>query len=359
MNRAVEKTPIPKYRQLVERYQSQIESGELQPGDRLPSLKEMSAQQGLSRPTVEKAYAFLEREGLIEKLHGAGVFVRQPRSRSTQGVIGLSGDGFNFAGNSHYWGQILGGAREAAANAGVQLLILDSASYDGWEKADGVLVCDWDDKRKPRKKLPGLPIVSLMTPIPGTASVVADDHGATYSATEHLIQLGHRRIGFLHGYENALMRNRISGYQKALQDNGIRARKDWMRCLRGHYDVGARFTTEARKNMLLWLRDGWNELGCTALLCHNDETATGVIETLTQAGFRVPEDVSVFGFDGTEYCELVRPRLSSVEIPLREIGAAGVELLLQQIEAERLFDTHRVLPTRLQMRETTLAAPHS
>ena len=116
---------------------------------------------------------------------------------------------------------------------------------------------------------------------------------------------------------------------------------------------GDQIVTAAREAMQQWIDDSWKETGCTALLCHNDETALGAIQALQAAAINVPHDVSVVGFDGTNFCELTTPKLSSVKVPLREIGATAVELLLQQIEADTVRDDHKVLPMALQQRESS------
>jgi DNA-binding LacI/PurR family transcriptional regulator len=336
----------------------QIASGQWKPGERLPSYNETRAIHGVHTATMEKVYAQLETEGLIVRRRGSGTFVAEPVKAAAcgTGMLGLSGRGFSFEEYSPYWAHLQGGVREAAARAGLQVLLLDPQNSRGWEKADGVLVCDWNDPRVPRKLVPGMPVVSLMTPVPGLASAYADDEGGARQATELLIELGHRRIGYLHAYaDHAVVQQRLQGYRAALSAAGIQPQQKWARCMRGRYHAGQRFTTEARKNMLLWLRDGWQKLGCTALLCHNDEAATGVIDALHEAGIKVPEDVSIIGFDSTEYCDLVKPMLTSVHVPLREIGAAGVELLLQQITQENVCDLHKVLSTQVRERETTSA----
>ena len=360
MNYLDSKSNTPKYWQLAERFRKQLKNGALKPGDRLPTLNEMRDDHKISRTTVEKAYGLLERDGLIERLHGSGVFVSQPRKGSTQGIIGLSGAGFNFSDYSPYWARLLGGAREAAAREKMQLLILEADSALGWEKADGVLVCDWHTLRIPRNHIADLPVVSLMTPVEGMASVIADEENGALIATRHLLQLGHRRIAFLHGEKDSLTpERRLQGYRQALQEADIYPHRNWTCSLRGIYKVGARFTIEAQRIMAQWLAEGWNSLGCTAILCHNDEAALGVMQALGEVGMRVPDDVSVMGFDGTEFCDLVSPRLSSVEVPLREIGARGVELLLKQIEADEVSDEQRVLPTQLRERESTAAPSHN
>ena len=356
-----ERSDVPKYRQLSDQFRERIRSGALRPGDQLPPLNEMRDTHGISRPTVEKAYSLLEQDGLIERLHGAGVFVKHVRrtrtaARRKSGIIGLSGAGFGVSGYSTYWSTLLGGAREAASQADMQLLLLDPAKSQGWEKVDGVLVCDWNDSRVPRRELPGLPLVSLMTPIEGIASVCADDAGGIRLSMEHLLGQGHRRIAYLHtSGEFGVTQSRIDAYRQSLADAGIQVDERWLLMLGGNYYYGADFTREAHIDVGRWLRGNWAELGCTALLCHNDETAVGAIRAFAEAGMRVPHDVSVMGFDGTEFCNVVSPPLSSIGVPLREIGQTAVELLLSQIDSGTANDTHRVLKTTLQPRESTAA----
>ena len=303
-------------------------------------------------------YAKLESEGLIVRRRGSGTYVAEfskPASKAT-GIIGLSGKAFRFNGYSPYWAQLQGGAHQAATKAGRQLLILEPTRSQGWEKADGVLICDWNDNLKPRKDLPGLPQVSLMTSIEGIASVTADDYAGMRLATEYLVSLGHRKISYLHGESlSQIVHNRLTAYQDVLKKSGITPDPSWTRFIPGKYDYGVHISKYAALAMSRWLKSGWSTLGCTALLCHNDEAAVGAIQALSEKGIRVPQDISVMGFDGTEYCDLVSPRLSSVEVPLREIGAQAVELLLQQIKADEVSEEHRVFPTRLRIRESTAA----
>jgi LacI family transcriptional regulator len=354
-----------KHIHVTEQFRARILTGELKPGDRLPSYNQVRTQFGVHTNTMEKVYAKLEAEGLIVRRNGSGTYVApwfeghaQRAKHKGHGIIGLSGAGFHFRSYSSYWAQVMGGAREVADRAGMHLMMLDAASPQGWEKADGVLFCDWDNHRVPRKRPPGLPLVSMMTPLPGIASVTANEESGTFQATQHLISLGHRRIAYLHAHEEAYIGHaRLTGYRKALKAAGIRPLKSWTKRMRGRYDVGTKFTSTARNNMLLWLRDDWKHLGCTALLCSNDEAAVGVIDALKQHNIRVPEDVSVVGFDGTQLCDLVSPRLSTVEVPLRDIGAVGVEMLLKQISNDALSDQHRVLPVRFKARQTTAGVP--
>ena len=95
----------------------------------------------------------------------------------------------------------------------------------------------------------------------------------------------------------------------------------------------------------------------------NDETAIGVIAALQDAGLRVPEDVSVVGFDGTEIARYHRPRLTTVKVPLEEIGTRGFELLMQQVErplgeiGPERPRARLLLSTQLQIGQSTAPSP--
>jgi len=107
--------------------------------------------------------------------------------------------------------------------------------------------------------------------------------------------------------------------------------------------------------MCAWLREGWLETGCTAILVQNDIAAIGVIQMLQKEGIRVPEQVSVIGFDGTELCDLISPRVSAVALPFEQIGAKAMEMLNQQIAGEQSSPQVIMLPVDLREGESVAA----
>ena len=112
--------------------------------------------------------------------------------------------------------------------------------------------------------------------------------------------------------------------------------------------------------MKAWLSesDDWSKIGCTALLCHNDDVAIGAMQALNAAGLKVPDDVSVVGFDGTEVGEYSSPQLTTIEVPLQQMGKVAIGLLQKQIEVDEVIVGHKVLPTQLRVRESTSAPSH-
>jgi DNA-binding LacI/PurR family transcriptional regulator len=361
---------IPKYLQLAEQLRQQIESGTLQPNDRLPSFPQLRAQHGVTNSTVEKVYSLLERDGLIERQPSRGTFVASRKiepdasRKSAHATIGISGLGFTFAGYSSYYGRMLRGVQKTTQYEQDQLMLLDHNSLKGWGKIDGVLLCDYVAVDVLHSLPEGLPRAFLVAPLPGMAGVSADDYSGGRQATEHLLELGHRVISYLHSPDPVLIPQRLAGYRDALQSAGVQARPDWTHCLLRSaaltYDYGADFVRVGRESMREWLRAGWKELGSTAILAHNDEVALGVIEALREAGLKIPNDVSVVGFDGTEVGIYSTPRLTTIEVPLQRIGVAATEMLLDQIRGQALAGRpveHRVLPVHLKVRESTAPPP--
>jgi len=338
---------------------SQIQSGHLRVGERLPTFIQLQQQFGMTSPTVNRAMIALEQQGLVERKRGSGVYVSNGKNmkRPRHSIIGLAGFGFQFGGRSSYWTTLLEGIREEAARHEAQIMLLEWNSPVGWEKADGVLICDWSSQFTLRHVPPSLPCVSVMVEVEGMASVVADDYAATLAATRHLLDLGHRRIAFLHGPAKSATARRLGAYRDALREKGIKPLKGWERLLAWEKEP-ENFVRAGEEIMGRWLKDDWNKIGCTALLCQNDATAVGAAAALSGAGIKVPNDVSLVGFDGSEIGEYSSPRLTTVEVPLREIGARAVEILSRQIEADQVSIEHQILPTQLRVRESTTAPSH-
>jgi DNA-binding LacI/PurR family transcriptional regulator len=355
--RSAIRTKTPKYRALTEHLREQVARGELQPGDRLLSFAEMSAEFGATPTTVTRVYAALEQEGLIVREPGRGTFVaRTPRRAS--GILGVLVPSPVHATAVPYWTYLLNGIRKAAHDAGREILLLgDCTPSLGWEKLDGVLVFGMFDQAQ-RRLPPGMPCVSLVVALDDMAGVVANDYMGNKLLTEHLLALGHRRIAALTmGGADRILSQRLAGMEAALWEAGLKPNPRYLRPLRRGDEPVTEFDVLARARMREWLAEDWSTLGCTALLAHNDEAAIGAIEALREAGLRVPEDISITGFDGTKVSEYYSPRLTTIEVPLEEIGARATARLLEQIEERGSKTLHDVLPVKLKIGASTGKAP--
>ena len=174
--------------------------------------------------------------------------------------------------------------------------------------------------------------------------VLVDNDLGGYLAGEHLINLGHRRIACLVGPSDLTpSAGRIAGFRRALADADLAVAAEALVRGNGRPDGGA-----AAAQQLLE-----QELDVTAIFAFNDQMATGAVGTLQRAGLRVPEDISVVGFDDIPQSSAIFPALTTVAQPIGEMGTIGVRLLLDRI-ARRDAPRQRVhLATRLVVREST------
>jgi len=171
-------------------------------------------------------------------------------------------------------------------------------------------------------------------------------HGGL-SATRHLLELGHRRIAIITGPSWALCsRARLDGYRAALDAAGIPADPALLRD--GEFEIsgGLASTTD-----LLRLPDP-----PTAVFALNDGMAIGVYHAASQAGLRIPQDLSVVGFDGYPLDEWLVPPLTTVRQPLRDMGAAAAQMVLDLARGADLAEKRRDLATELVVRHSTAPA---
>lgn len=154
-------------------------------------------------------------------------------------------------------------------------------------------------------------------------SVIIDDYEAAYDATRYLIELGHERIAFIGGDMRDITsgQNRYVGYRNALKDQRVRIVNDYIRF--GDYK------TLSGYNLMKEL------LACeprpTALFAVSDDMAVGAMNCIHDHQLKVPDDISIIGFDGSQLTELVRPRLSSMEQPIQDMGKITVDTLIELI----------------------------
>lgn len=155
--------------------------------------------------------------------------------------------------------------------------------------------------------------------------IIFDNEKAVYDLTAMLLGLGHRDIAFLGGYESQLhTRERFVGFTRALAEKGITVREEWVRFGDYSFDSGARFMEE--------LLDGQPP---TAVICGNDFVAAGAVQRIKRRGLRIPEDISVVGFDNLTVSTIVEPELTTVSVPLFEMGRIATKNLVENIAEKR------------------------
>lgn len=333
----------PKYLALAQQLREQITQRVFKPGDRLPTFVEMRAQHGVTITTVERAYALLEKENLVVREQGRGTFVKAHEERPVKNVIGIDGLLLPL---HPYSMQLMNGFQQVANEADVELLLLRENINIQWEKVDGVISCDtgFVKHEKWRQLPPGMPCVTTLVEARDFVSVVGDEYRGAYELVQHLLKLGHRRIAALY---DSYLPVRRAGYEDALRNAGMMIEASWGRDIACNMAPDLQYTTAAYNVMTQWLQQDWEQIGCTAIVVQNDDAALGAMRAFNEAGWSVPGQVSVAGFDGTEFGRYVHPSITSVEVPLREIGMTAMELLLRQVKGEVMRPSTIVLPTRV------------
>ncbi len=179
-------------------------------------------------------------------------------------------------------------------------------------------------------------------------SIYVNDFAGARMAVEHLIGLGHRDIAYVACPERERSnRNRMSGYRAALESSGLPLNEELIVQLSGKADMD-RGAAVAEKFLSLDERP-------TALFCYNDVTAIGALQALHEGGVRVPEDISIVGFDDVPISSVVCPALTTVAQPKEEMGVKAMEMLLALIEGEERENI--VVQPKLVIRESTAPPP--
>jgi DNA-binding LacI/PurR family transcriptional regulator len=188
------------------------------------------------------------------------------------------------------------------------------------------------------KKLPKtLPLVSVSFPMEGVASVLVDNEKGIYYVVDHLIKNhGKKKIVFVKGPDgHPEAEARLSGYKKAIEDNGIEVDERYI--FEGH------FSKKSGQKAILDLLEKV-KIPFDAVAACDDETAIGVLETLDERKMLVPADVTVTGFDDDLMSETYIPSLSTARQPFFEIGSISAETLDRQISGKKIDEINLVSP---------------
>lgn len=182
-------------------------------------------------------------------------------------------------------------------------------------------------------------------------SVDNDNIMAAYDATNHLISMGHERIGFVSGPPNLIVsRDRLEGYRKAMQGKGLEMKDEWI--------VEGEFLQDSGYRAMSFFMNLPNRP--TALVAVDDMVSFGVLRGLNELKYKVPEDLAIVSFNNIPLSELSSPPISSIDIGIYHLGYTASQVLIQNIQKPDNQDgyTNRfVIPHRLIVRESSMHAP--
>jgi LacI family transcriptional regulator len=298
------------------------------------------------------------RESVLQVVREQGFSTNRGARGLSSGRTGMIGLTLPLVADA-YFGPILSGAAEALYESDMRIVLAPTLHEHDREVSllerlmrgttDGAILMLPEESAEELAMLQeqGFPFVIVDprdAPPEGVACVSAMHSAGAKQAAEHLLELGHRRIGAIAGESGwYATEERLHGFRAGLAAAGILldpelvVYSDW-RTPRG---------TEAAEQ-LLSLPDP-----PTAIFGFNDNVAIGALNAARRRGLSVPEDLSVVGFDDTTQAVIVTPQLTSVRQPLAEMGRTGVSLLIRIIEGQRVDALRMELSTTLVVREST------
>lgn len=224
------------------------------------------------------------------------------------------------------------------------------------KKVEGVILLGEtiDLELKDKLKNLNIPVVLISTHdankdetrYPFIINIGIDNDGAAFEATDYLCRLGHRRIAMLVSDENdynAIL-PRMNGFYRALEKNGIAANDRWAQF--GGLDLKSGYTN---MNAILHMEESQQP---TAVFAFSDMAALGAYRAITERGKRVPDDISVMGFDGIELAEYINPPLTTLSQPQYEMGATAMNCMLKMLNNEKIEQSNIVLNHTLVIRKS-------
>jgi len=191
----------------------------------------------------------------------------------------------------------------------------------------------------------GMPVVVCDRELPGAEvdTVIADNVGSGYQATEHLIRVGHRRIGCIAGSRDMCISNkRVEGYKRTLERHGFPLCDE----LVAHGDFRCKGGYEAMRELVALDKPP------TAIFACNDLMAVGAICAASKRRLRIPQDIAIIGCDDIALASFTNPSLTTIVQPKHGMGAIAVKMLVERIEDKSKPPTKRILPTELVIRDS-------
>ncbi len=317
---------------------------------------------GVSAPTVSKVINGRSDVSMLTRERVEAVMREQgytPTRRKARGAPLLELAFHEF--ESEWAGEFIKGAGRVASENDLGLVLSEmkgsNAAGRGWiedvvaRRPAGVIVVlsALDDNMRAQLRSRGIPLVVVDPtgePLHDTPSVGATNWSGGLTATRHLLDLGHRRIGVIAGPENLLCsRARLDGYRAAMDAAGVEVDPSLIR--HGNF-----YVNEAIREALILL-DRDPSTRPTAIFALNDLQALGVYLAARDLGLRIPDDVSVVGFDDIPTAQWANPPLTTVRQPLVEMAVTAARLVIRLAAGEHPTETRVELATSLVTRAST------
>ena len=321
---------LPVYAQIRQQLTWLIASSRLVPGARLPTVRELARRLHINLHTVRQAYLALEADGLLETKPGRGTTVlAAPPASFVGGAAASHTVGVLLPNMTPLYADFLKALEEQASALGY--MPITCFTHDRADdtrrlaqqlaslRVQGVIaVAPLAGVLEP-EDLPGLPIVYADAPGRTRNSVVLNIEQAGFKAARHLIEHGHKRIGLITApLLDGSNRQAARGFERALREARLQMHPEWI------VEVPAylkEFGGQAMRSLIEMKRRP------SAVFASGDVLAVGAVEALREGGWRIPEDMAIASKDNSEFAGLINPPLTTVSLPVYELGAESMRQL--------------------------------
>lgn len=344
-----------KYIAIRNQIKERIASGKLI--DKLPGERLLADELNVSYMTVRKAIAGLVEEGILNKYGTRGTFVNHKKnnSRLTHNIGFFLDEDIKEGISSPYYSLIFKSLEEEVTRNGYNMLFFsdfdDLNPLKNAKKVDGVIISCFprlEDRIQQIKNYIPMVILDNIAADKSIPSVTIDNFNSCSHSVEYLIKLGHNRIGFVSGLlDSDVCRDRLLGYKNAL----ARAALKEDRSLNYKGDYSFESGEKAGKYFM-----SLAELP-TAIVCANDMMAIGLMKVLQENQIRIPDQVSVIGFDDILLASKVYPTLTTNAAPIADMARQAVEILIAAMKGENMDFFHQILEARLIKRDSCAPVP--
>lgn len=338
-----------------------LANGDLEEGDQLPPIRELAERLGINLHTVRAAYLQLDEAGLVELRRGrrARVLRYKPSAAASNApdipsfTVGVIIPDF-----STFYAPFVRAVESGAAERSSMTFIcnahedpLEAVAYVNRlvaQQVDGIVVASLPLARDV-DRAGGIPVVHVDSPGSEGFGVEFDLMESQYEVTSHVIGHGHTRIGFLTPPTSlANVGPKHAGFRRALIEAGI-APDDQLEIEVSGFAMSS---GEDGARALLSLPDP-----PTAIVAATDHLAFGAFHAVTSRGLSVPDDIALVGNDGTEMSGILRPGLTTMEMPVARAGNEALAMLQTLIDGDEPDPRRIVLPSQLKVRESCGSHP--
>lgn len=221
----------------------------------------------------------------------------------------------------------------ASKNRKDRMTYLEHCRYRGF---DGVMIAcvDFSDSEVKELVNSDIPLVTVDNAFPGRAVIVSDNEKGMRDLVTYIYEQGHRRLAYIHGADSAVTRSRLSSFYQTAGELGLTIPDEYVKEAAYRDTRGAGRMTEE----LLALKEP-----PTCIIYPDDFSSFGGMNVIREKGLRIPEDISVAGYDGIKAGRHIEPQLTTVLQDTEHIGAKAGEMLISLIEHPGMADTEQVL----------------